>query len=203
MALKVIAVEHLAFMSGGDGSNPSRGPGIGGVAYPRRSTAKRYLTIDSPSGHDARESWCHREVRSSRCESCPVLLPVVRVSYEAVRLIVFSSGGDNEVPKLAVGVVGCLRDVFGAPRRWLCGNRSSRDDQFGDTVCVGPVPSCDLSHDPYEALSVGQTSDRDLFSQIARCPFPRCTVAGCVLACPSTVRPLGGGSPAIVLFVVL
>ena len=68
---------------------------------------------------------------------------VVRVTYEAVRLIVCSSGGDNEVPK---SVVGCLCDVFGIARRWLCGDRSSRDDQVGDTVRVRPVLTCDLSH---------------------------------------------------------
>ena len=154
-------------------------------------------------GHGGRESWCQREVRISRCKSCPVLLPVVRVSYEAVWLIVFSSGGDNEVPKLAVGVVGFLRDVSGAPRRWLCGNRSSRDDQVGDTVCLWPVPSCDLSHDPYEDLSDGQTSDRDLFSQIARAPLPALHGRGLRAGTPMHGRPLGGGSPAIVLFVVL
>jgi hypothetical protein len=70
-------------------------------------------------------------------------LPVVRATYEAVWLIVFSSGGDNEVPKSVVGVV-C--DVFGIARRWLCGDRSSRDDQIGDTVRVRPVLTCDLSH---------------------------------------------------------
>ena len=47
-------------------------------------------------------------------------LPVARETCEAVRLMVFSSGGDNEVPKF---VVGALCDLFGLARWWIRGDR--------------------------------------------------------------------------------
>ena len=45
---------------------------------------------------------------------------VARETCEAVRLMVFSSGGDNEVPKF---VVGALCDLFGLARWWIRGDR--------------------------------------------------------------------------------
>jgi hypothetical protein len=92
-------------------------------------------------------------------------LPVVRVTYEAFRLIVFYSGGDNEVPKSVVGVVF---DLFGSSRRWLCGDRSSRDDQVGDTVRVRPVLTCDLSHSENPSSAVSSARRTHRASSLAR-----------------------------------